>query len=207
LLKLFEGGWFPLLIGGAIFVLMVTWKDGRKLLSAKLRSDALDLTGFLGAVFLSPPVRVEGTAVFLTSEVGTVPNALLHNLKHNKVLHRNNLFVTVRNHEVPWIGLDKRIEIEALGHDCWQVVVHYGFKNDPDLPQALQQLRGRGCELDDMTSSYFLSRDTVIPTMGAGMAQWREKLFAQMHRNASGVADFLNLPSNAVVELGSKIEI
>jgi KUP system potassium uptake protein len=207
LLKLFEGGWFPLLIGGAIFALMVTWKDGRSILSAKLRSDALDLNGFLEAVFVSPPTRVEGTAVFLTSEVGTVPNALLHNLKHNKVLHQNNLFVTVRNHEVPWIGLDKRLEIEALGHDCWQVVVHYGFKNDPDLPKALQQLRGRGCELDDMTTSYFLSRDTVIPTIGDGMAPWREKLFAQMHHNASGAADFLNLPNNAVVELGSKIEI
>jgi KUP system potassium uptake protein len=207
LLKLFDGGWFPLLIGGAVFMLMVTWKEGRQLLSAKLRSDAIDLDSFLEAVFVSPPTRVDGTAVFLTAEKGTVPNALLHNLKHNKVLHRNNLFVTVRNHEVPWIGLDKRLEIEALGHDCWQVAVHYGFKNDPDLPKALQQIRGRGCELDDMSTSYFLSRDTVIPTMGAGMSQWREKLFAQMHHNASGAADFLNLPNNAVVELGSKIEI
>jgi KUP system potassium uptake protein len=136
-----------------------------------------------------------------------VPNALLHNLKHNKVLHQNNLFVTVRNHEVPWIGMDRRVEIESLGHDCWQVVVHYGFKNDPDLPKALQQLKGRGCELDAMTTSYFLSRDTVIPTIGGGMAQWREKLFAQMHRNASAAADFLKLPNNSVVELGSKIEI
>ena len=207
MLKLFDGGWFPLMIGGLIFLLMVTWKEGRQLLSAKLRSDALDLSGFLEAVFVSPPTRVEGTAVFLTSEVGTVPNALLHNLKHNKVLHDHNLFVTVKNHEVPWIGLDKRIEIESLGHQCWQVVVHYGFKNDPDLPKALEQIKGHGCEFEDMTTSYFLSRDTVIPTMGAGMSQWREKLFAQMHRNASAAADFLKLPNNAVVELGSKIEI
>jgi KUP system potassium uptake protein len=139
--------------------------------------------------------------------MGTVPNALLHNLKHNKVLHENNLFVTVRNHEVPWIGLDKRLQIESLGHDCWQVVIHYGFKNDPDVPKALQQMKGRGCVLNDMTTSYFLSRDTVVPTLGDGMAPWREKLFAQMHHNASGAADFLNLPSNSVVELGSKIEI
>jgi KUP system potassium uptake protein len=207
LLKLFEGGWFPLLIGGAIFTLMVTWKDGRRLLNEKMRADAIDLPGFLEAVFVSPPIRVEGTAVFLTGEPGTVPNALLHNLKHNKVLHENNLFVTVRNHETPWIGLDKRLVIESLGHDCWQVVIHYGFKNDPDIPKALQQIKGRGCELDDMTTSYFLSRDTVIPTIGSGMAQWREKLFAQMHHNASGAADFLKLPNNAVVELGSKIEI
>jgi KUP system potassium uptake protein len=207
LLKLFDGGWFPLAIGGGVFILMATWKDGRRLLNDKLRADAIDLTSFLEAVFVSPPARVAGTAVFLTAETGTVPNALLHNLKHNKVLHEINLFVTVCNHEVPWIGLDKRLQIDSLGHDCWQVVIHYGFKNSPDVPKALQQLRGRGCELDAMTTSYFLSRDIVIPTIGGGMAQWREKLFAQMHHNASGAAEFLQLPNNAVVELGSKIEI
>jgi KUP system potassium uptake protein len=207
MLKLIDGGWFPLLIGGAIFTLMMTWKDGRRLLNEKLKADAIDLNSFLEAVFVSPPVRVEGTAVFLTAEVGTVPNAMLHNLKHNKVLHENNLFVTVRNHEVPWIGMDKRLSIESLGHDCWQVVINYGFKNDPDVPKALQQIKGRGCELEAMTTSYFLSRDTVVPTIGTGMARWREKLFAQMHHNASGAADFLNLPNNSVVELGSKIEI
>jgi KUP system potassium uptake protein len=207
LMKLVEGGWFPLVIGGTVFTLMITWKEGRRLLNAALRAEAIDLKDFLDAVFVSPPTRVEGTAVFLTAEIGTVPNAMLHNLKHNKVLHENNLFVTVNTHEVPWIGLDKRIEIESLGRNCWQVLIHYGFKNDPDLPKALQQMRGRGCELDTMTTSYFLSRDTVVPTIGSGMAQWREKLFAQMHRNAGAAADFLNLPSNAVVELGSKIEI
>jgi KUP system potassium uptake protein len=207
LLKLLDGGWFPLVIGGAIFTLMLTWKDGRRLLNEKLRADAIDLPSFLEAVFVSPPARVEGTAVFLTAEVGTVPNAMLHNLKHNKVLHSNNLFVTVRNHEVPWIGLNKRLEIDSLGHDCWQVVIHYGFKNDPDVPKALEQIKGRGCEMNAMTTSYFLSRDTVVPSIGAGMSFWREKLFAQMHHNASGAADFLNLPNNSVVELGSKIEI
>nr|WP_315210749.1 potassium transporter Kup [uncultured Albidiferax sp.] len=207
MMKLLDGGWFPLLIGGVIFTLMMTWKDGRELLNTKLRADALDLPSFLDAVFISPPTRVAGSAVFLTAEMGTVPNALLHNLKHNKVLHDHNLFVTVRNHEVPWIGLDKRIEIESLGHDCWQVVIHYGFKNTPDVPKALEHIRGRGCELEAMTTSYFLSRDTVIPTLGGGMAPWREKLFSQMHHNASAAADFLRLPNNAVVELGSKIEI
>ena len=207
LLKLFDGGWFPLAIGGAIFTLMMTWKDGRRLLNQKLEADAIDLKSFLEAVFVSPPLRVDGTAVFLTAGPGTVPNAMLHNLKHNKVLHQNNLFVTVRNHEVPWIGLDKRVEIESLGHDCWLVVIHYGFKNDPNIPKALQQIKGHGCELDSMTTSYFLSRDTVVPTIDSGMAQWREKLFSQMHHNASAAADFLKLPNNAVVELGSKIEI
>ena len=207
LLKLLQGGWFPLLIGGCIFTLMMTWKQGRRMLNEKLKADAIDLPSFLEAVFVTPPTRVDGTAVFLTAEPGTVPNALLHNLKHNKVLHEHNLFVTVRNHEVPWIGMSKRAEIESLGHDCWQVVLHYGFKNDPDVPRALELIRNRGCEIEPMTTSYFLSRDTVVPTIGTGMASWREKLFAQMHHNASGAADFLHLPNNSVVELGFKIEI
>ncbi|MBI5275028.1 MAG: potassium transporter Kup [Burkholderiales bacterium] len=207
MLKLLDGGWFPLMIGGCLFTLMITWKRGRELLNEKLRADSIDLRSFLDAVFVSPPTRVSGTAVFLTAESGTVPNAMLHNLKHNKVLHDHNLFVTVKHHEVPWIGLDKRVEIESLGHDCWQVMIHYGFKNDPDVPEALQHIRARGCDLEPMTTSYFLSRDVVVPTIGRGMASWREKLFAQMHHNASAAADFLNLPNNAVVELGSKIEI
>ena len=207
LLKFIEGGWFPILIAGAIFALMVTWKEGRSMLRKKLQEDSIELKGFMDSVFVSPPARVDGTAVFLTAEPGTVPNALLHNLKHNKVLHKQNLFVTVRSHEVPWIGEDKRLDVVDLGRQCWQVVIHYGFKNDPDVPQALQQLRGQGCETEPMTTSYFLSRDTVVPTIGSGMAIWREKLFAQMHRNASSAADFLNLPNNSVVELGSKIEI
>ena len=207
LLKLFQGGWFPLMIGGGVFMLMMTWKQGRSLLNDKLRADAIDLKDFLESVFLSPPTRVDGTAVFLTAEPGAVPNALLHNLKHNKVLHRQNLFVTVRNHEVPWIGRDKRLQVEPLGHDCWQVVVQYGFKDDPDIPSALHQLRVQGCDVEPMTTSYFLSRDTIIPTIGSGMAPWREKLFAQMHHSATAAAEFLSLPSNAVVELGSKVEI
>ncbi len=207
LLKLFEGGWFPLVIGGGIFLLMVTWSDGRRLLNNSMKADSFSLVDFLEAIFVAPPVRVEGTAVFLTAEPGSVPNALLHNLKHNKVLHRQNLFVTVRSQEVPWIGMNKRLEIEPLGHDCWQVIVNYGFKNDPDLPKALESLKGHGAELDPMTTSYFLSRDIVIPTIGGGMATWREKLFAQMHLNASAAAEFLKLPNNSVVELGSKIEI
>nr|WP_315427928.1 potassium transporter Kup [uncultured Albidiferax sp.] len=206
-LKIMQGGWFPLVMAVVLYIVMSTWKDGRRLLGDKQREQAMDLQSFMDSVFVSPPVRVEGTAVFLTAEKATVPNALLHNLKHNKVLHEHNLFVTVVNHPIPWIGMDKRLEVEALGHKCWQVIIHYGFKNSPDVPKALEQIRGRGCELEVMSTSYFLSRDTVIPTLGGGMAPWREKLFAQMHHNASGAADFLRLPNNAVVELGSKIEI
>ena len=207
LLKLFEGGWFPLLIASVIMMLMLTWRDGRGILYEKRKEDALDLTSFLDAVFLSPPTRVEGTAVFLTSGKGAVPNAMLHNLKHNKVLHKQNLFVNVQNHEVPWIDENERLQIKALGNDCWQVEIHYGFKDDPDVPGALSHLKGMGCEVSPMTTSYFLSRDSIVPTVGSGMSAWREKLFAQMHLNASSAADFLNLPSNSVVELGSKIEI
>ena len=207
LLKLFDGGWFPLLIGAAVFTLMLTWHDGRRLLNESLRSDAIPLTDFLDAVFIAPPTRVDGTAVFMTAEPGTVPNALLHNLKHNKVLHEQNLFVTVRSHAVPRIDPERRLDVAPLGNDCWQVMVNFGFKDEPNLPRALAGLQGPAQALDPMSTSYFLSRDIVIPTIGGGMATWREKLFAQMHHNASAAAEFLNLPTNAVVELGSKIEI
>jgi len=207
MLKLLDGGWFPLFIGAVVFTLMLTWHDGRRLLNESLRSDALRLPDFLDAVFVSPPTRVEGTAVFLTAETGTVPNALLHNLKHNKVLHERNLFVTVRSHEVPRVNVGQRLDVTPLGHECWQVIVNYGFKDNPDLPSALASIEGEGYKLDPMMTSYFLSRDIVIPTIGGGMATWREKLFASMHHNASGAAAFLNLPTNGVVELGSKIEI
>ncbi len=205
--KVLDGGWFPLVIGGAMFLLMTTWKQGRRLLAARLREDSIELDVFLTSIFISPPLRVPGTAVFLSAESGSTPFALLHNLKHNKVLHEQNLFVTVLHHERPWIGVDQRCEVQPLGHDCWQVTLHFGFKNDPDVPAALKLLRARGVVFEDMETSYFLSRDRVVPTLGGGMALWREQLFASMHRNAAGAADFLNLPTNRLVELGTKIEI
>ena len=205
--KLHDGGWFPLAIGAAMFVLMTTWKQGRRLMSERLRVDAIELKSFLEAVFANPPARVPGVAVFLVSDQGTTPAALLHNLTHNQVLHHTNLFVTVRHHEVPWIALEQRCELEPLGHACWQVTLNYGFKDDPNVPEALALLQGRGFVIDAMSTSYFLSRDIVIPTVRGGMAGWREKLFANMHRNAAGAADFLNLPTNRVVEMGAKIEI
>ncbi|MEO6409145.1 MAG: potassium transporter Kup [Burkholderiaceae bacterium] len=205
--KIFDGGWFPVLIGICMFTLMITWKQGRRLVSDRLRADAIDIKSFLEAVFVSPPIRVPGTAVFLVSDQGLTPNALLHNLKHNKVLHETNLFVTVKHHEVPWIDFDRRCQMEPLDNDCWQVTLNFGFKNEPDVPDALGLLRERGCVIDDMDTSYFLSRDIVSPSLGSGMAPWREKLFAGMHRNASAAADFLRLPTNRVVELGSKLEI
>ena len=207
LLKLVAGGWFPLMIGIGMFTLMLTWKQGRRQLAHKLREDAIELKVFLGAVFVNPPLRVPGTAVFLASDADITPNALLHNLKHNKVLHEQNLFVSVKHHEVPWIGFDRRVEVQSLGNDCWAVGLHFGFKNEPDVPDALKMLESRGVHLDEMETSYFLSRDIIIPTVGEGMALWREKLFASMYRNAAAAADFLHLPTNRIVELGSKVEI
>ncbi|MDE2368602.1 MAG: potassium transporter Kup [Burkholderiales bacterium] len=208
--KVFEGGWLPLLVGGLMYTLMSTWKRGRRLMAERLRQESIALPEFLESIFANPPLRVGGTAVFLCPDPHSTPFALLHNLKHNKVLHEQNLFVTVRHHEVPWIGFDRRCQVEPLGHDCWQVTLNFGFKNEPDVPEALQSLQllqGRGVELEPMDTSYFLSRDTVTPTFGGGMAVWREKLFAGMHRNAAGAADFLHLPTNRIVELGTKVEI
>ncbi len=207
LLKLLAGGWFPLAIGVAMFTLMLTWRQGSALLRERLRDEAIPLQDFLDAVFVHPPTRVSGTAVFMTPDPGLTPTAMMHNLKHNKVLHERNLFVTVRHHDVPWVGFNQRLEVQPLGHDCWAVTLNFGFKNEPDVPQALSLLKTHGVVLEDMDTSYFLSRDIVIPTLGQGMSMWREKLFASMHRNAAAAADFLRLPTNRVVELGSKVEI
>ena len=207
IIKVFDGGWFPILIGAVMFMLMMTWKQGRMLMQLRMREEAIDLKSFLESVFTHPPTRVDGTAVFLVSDQGLTPNALLHNLKHNKVLHHTNLFVTVKHHEAPWVALAERCQIEPLQNDCWQVTLHFGFKNDPDVPEALKLLEAHGVRVEEMETSYFLSRDIVIPSLHAGMAMWREKLFASMHHNASAAADFLSLPTNRVVELGSKVEI
>ena len=207
LLKFFHGGWFPIAIGAFVFTLLLTWKDGRERLSEAHKQDALPLQGFLDGVFINPPQRVDGTAVFLCPEDDIVPSALLHNLKHNKVLHEVNLFVGVRSHETPWIGLSQRLQISALGHNCWKVTLNYGFKNQIDVPEALSHLKGHGFEFDPMQTSYFVSREVVAPSSAPGMMSWRKKLFAHMHRNASTAAEFLHLPSNAVVELGAKVDI
>jgi len=207
LLKIADGGWFPLLMAGALFVILATWKDGQRILSAKLREDAIELLPFLKGVVANPPTRVPGTAVFLTAETGVVPSALLHNLKHNKVLHERNLFVTVRASEVPRVPADQRGEISPIFADCWKVILHFGFMDEPDVPYALNNVVTRTFGLDPMTTSYFLSRDIVVPTLVDGMSLWRLKVFTRMHRSASAAAEYLYLPNNAVVELGTKIEI
>jgi KUP system potassium uptake protein len=207
ILKVVQGGWFTLMIAATVFTVMTTWSRGRMLLRERLREESIPLEDFLRSIEANPPLRVPGTAVFLSADAHVTPNALLHNLKHNMVLHEQNLFVTVQHHEIPWVDDAQRFEVTPLGPKCWQIIMHFGFKNEPDVPKGLQLLEQHGVQLDPMTTSYFLSRDIVIPTIGSGMAPWREKLFANMHRNASAVADFLNLPANRVVELGSKVEI
>ena len=207
ILKVLSGGWFTLLIAAFVFTVMMTWARGRQLLSTSLRADAIELKPFLKSVLADPPMRAPGTAVFLNGEADLTPTALLHNLKHNNVLHETNLFVTVNTLDVPWVPFAERARAAGLCKGCWSVTLQFGFKNDVDVPAALDLLQGQGIDLDPMTTSYFLSRATVVPTLGGGMAPWREKLFANMHRNAASVADFMNLPPNRVVELGTKVQI
>jgi KUP system potassium uptake protein len=146
-------------------------------------------------------------AVYAVANPQTVPQALLHNLKHNQVLHACNVILTVTFHEVPWVGLDRRIEVHLLGHGFWRVTLHFGFMNTPDVPKALALAESHGLRIPVFETSYFLSRETVVPTAGGGMAHWRERLFATMTRNASGVVDYFRLPDNAVVELGTRVQI
>ena len=206
LLKLADGGWFPLLIAAIVFIGMATWARGRILLHDHLRADAIELAPFLQAVIGDRPMRAPGTAVFLNAIPGLTPTALLHNLKHNSVLHESNLFVTVETMPVSWVDASERASVEPLAERCFTVLLRFGFKDRIDVPAALAALGG-GIVVDPMSTSYFLSRATVVPTFGGGMAPWREKLFANMHRNASAASDFLNLPANRVVELGTKVQI
>ena len=207
LLKITEGGWFPLLLGAMVFAAMTTWAKGRQLLASSLRADALELDPFLKGVLREPPMRAPGTAVFMNAEADLTPTALLHNLKHNSVLHETNIFVTVVSLEVPFVEKMERVSARLLCDGCWVVTVRFGFKDEVDIPKALELLEVEDVLLEPMRTSYFLSRSTVVPTLGGGMANWREKLYANMHRNASSTADFLNLPPNRVIELGAKVQI
>ncbi|MGN6703546.1 MAG: potassium transporter Kup, partial [Burkholderiaceae bacterium] len=206
-LKIAHGGWFPLVLGSGMFALMTTWKRGRELVFANLQKHAIPLNDFLQSLFIAPPVRVPGTAVFARGEGDGVPHAMLHNLLHNKVLHEHILFMTVYNADIPTIPATERIKIEALGHNCFQVDIHYGFNDERNIPAALELCCDRGFAFEMMETSFFIARQTVIATVGAGMAIWRERLFAAMSRNARDAADYYGIPSNRVIELGTQIEI
>jgi len=206
-LKIVEGGWFPLVIGAIVFTLLTTWKRGRALLMDKLSQDALPLDVFIQSIAVSPPTRVEGTAVFMTSTPDRVPHALLHNLKHNKVLHERVVFLTVIIRDIPYVSAEDRMTIRSLGCDFYQFLSYYGFKEDPDVPELLEQSGRHGFAFDMMETSFFVSRETLIPTIGPGMAMWRERLFASMSKNAVKASEFFQIPTNRVVELGTQVEL
>ena len=208
-LKIISGGWVPILIGAIAFCILMTWKDGREIVFNRLSKDSLSLELFIKSVSLSPEtIFVPGDAIFLTGNPNIVPHAMLHNIKHNKVLHERNMMVTVITRDVPYVTNQERIRVEVLDDRFQRIYVYYGFKDQPNIPDALelayQQLNIR---FDMMRISFFISRDRLIHTVGDGMAPWREKLFISMQRNTSPVSDFYQIPPNRVVEMGSQIEI
>jgi len=206
--KILQGGWFPVVLGTVLFTLLRTWRRGRELLTAEIRKDGIQLDSFLPGLMLAPPVRVQGTAVFLTAQTGMVPHALLHNLKHNKVLHERNVFLTVETLTVPYAPAAKKLKIESIGDDFYRVIVRYGFMETPDVPAALMRSCDKGgIYFDPMDTTYFASRESVVAIRRRGMPIWRDKLFAVMHRNAAPATGFFRIPGNRLVELGAQVEI
>ncbi|MFV5215901.1 potassium transporter Kup [Azonexus caeni] len=203
--KIPEGGWFPLAFGLAVFTLLTTWKRGRELLARRLADEAMELASFLAAIAGNGPQRVPGTAVFLTTNPDNVPHALLHSLKHYKVLHEQVVILSVRVSEVPFVAAEERVTVRRLAGNFSQVIIHYGFKDEPDIPQALAQCAGQGLNIEMMETSFFLGRETLIPKFGSGMAYWRALLFVALFRNASSAMAFFRIPSNRVIELGSQV--
>jgi KUP system potassium uptake protein len=206
-LKIIHGGWFPLVLGATMVTIMMTWRTGRELVFDNLKKHSIGLGDFLESLFLGPPVRVAGTAVFFRADGDGVPHAMLHNLLHNKVLHERTIFLTVFNEDIPTVPLDERVKVDVLGHECYQVNVYYGFTDERDIPQALDLCKSAGLEFDMMETSFFIARQTVISTVGGGMSMWRERLFAMMSRNARDAADYFQVPRNRVIELGTQVEI
>ncbi|MDO8305485.1 KUP/HAK/KT family potassium transporter, partial [Herminiimonas sp.] len=206
-LKLVHGGWFPLVISALMVTIMLTWRDGRELVFGNLKKHAIPLQDFLQSLFISPPVRVEGTGLFFRAEGDGVPHAMLHNLLHNKTLHERIVFLTVFNGDIPSVPVSERVKVHALGHECYQVNVYYGFKDERDIPQALELCKDYGLEFSMMETSFFIARQTVVSTTQGGMAHWREQMFATMSRNARDAADYYKVPTNRVIELGTQIEI
>jgi KUP system potassium uptake protein len=206
-LKLLHGGWFPLLLGAVLLTIMLTWKRGRELVFENLEKHAIPLGDFLQSLFVAPPDRVAGTAIFLRGESDGVPHALLHNLLHNKVLHERVIFLTVRIREEPYVPSSQQVEVVSLGHNCFQLNVTYGFKDEPDIPDILRLCADKGLEFEMMETSFFIARQTVISVPGRGMNQFREHLYVAMQRNARTAADYYQIPANRVIELGTQVEI
>jgi len=205
ILKIPDGGWFPLVAGVGIFVLMTTWKRGRQLLADRLQGERLELSLFLESLAASMPTRVAGTSVFLNADPKGVPHALLHNLMHNKVVHERVVLLSVQFYDVPYVPEIDRVEVRDLGENFWSVLVQYGFKDEPDIPLALSKCAEAGAEFLPLDTSYFIGRETLIPRLGSDLAFWREKLFVAMFRNAGSATAFFKIPSNRVVELGTQV--
>jgi len=206
--KLLQGAWFPLALGIVVFTLMRTWRRGRALLREEIRKDGIRIDSFLPGLMLAPPARVPGTAVFLTADPMVVPHALMHNLKHNKVLHERNVFLTVETLPVPYAAKDKRLKMESIGDEFYRVYVRFGFMETPDVPLALMRSCDRGgIYFDPMDTTFFASRETIVASANRGMPIWRDKLFALMHRNAAPATGFFRIPGNRLVELGAQVEI
>lgn len=205
--KILQGGWFPLVIAVALFTLMATWKSGRSLLYERLSEISIKLTPFIEALVKRPPQRIAGTAVFLTSGKDAVPHAMLHNLKHNKVLHKRVIILNVRFQDIPFVPDEHRIYIDTYTADFYRIRVNYGFKDQPDIPRALALCAEHGIDIDIMDTSFFLSRETIITTERPGMARWRKKLFTSMARNATSITAYFNIPTNRVIELGTQVEL
>jgi KUP system potassium uptake protein len=206
LLKIPAGGWFPLLVGAVAFTILTTWAKGRQLMISRMNEASLPMEIFIKSAAPSA-TRVPGTAVFMTSSASGVPHALLHNLKHNKVLHERVILLTVRIEDVPYVSQEKRLETNDYGSGFYRVILRYGFMEEIDVPAALAQLKDIGQQCRMMDTSFFLARQTLLPSSRPGMAIWREKFFAWMLRNAVSAMEFFKLPTNRVVELGSQVEI
>ena len=207
--KIFDGGWFPLLLGAVLFMLMMIWKQGRRNLQASLKESSVPLAAFLQSLFRSPPQRVPGTAVFLNSAPDSTPHSLLHSLKHYKVLHERNVFLTVEFEDVPWVSDAESVACEDMGNDCWRVLAHFGFMNRPDVGEALERCGPFGLEVDPNEVSWFLSREKIVPSARERnvFSRWRFRVFAAMARNAGTVTDFFGIPTNRVVELGTRVAL
>jgi KUP system potassium uptake protein len=206
--KIFHGGWFPLTLGLFILLLMLTWKRGRALLIAKVREDDPELQIFIDQIRDAGLPIVERTAVFLVSDPSTAPQALMHNIKHNMVLHRQNLLLTVHFEQRPWVPFHEQIRITPISDNFSIVTINYGFKDSPDVPRALEYAREwHGLAIELFSTSYFLSRETVVPSTGGGMAKWREEIFASMSRNAGSIVAYFKIPTNQVIELGTRVLI
>ena len=206
LTKVPSGGWFPLVVGLIAFTLLTTWSRGRKLMTERMRESAMPVKVFINSA-ASSASRVPGTAVFMTSAAEGVPHALLHNLKHNKVLHERVILLTVKIPGVPFVDPDKRCQMDDLGQGFHRLILKFGFMEEPDVPAALAGITTCGPPIKMMDTSFFLARQTLLPSSRPGMAIWREKLFAWMLRNAESAMEFFRLPTNRVVELGSQVEI